>query len=104
MSEHPDQAAAATTGDSANDSEFVACLSAKEIKKLAKPEFAANPDKFYPTNTLKKLGFHRASCGVCGNNYWRHTDKRTNCGDSQCEKVGELNLFRIYPPCGRSSL
>ena len=27
----------------AGDGEFVACLSAKEIKKLAKPEFAANP-------------------------------------------------------------
>jgi hypothetical protein len=28
----------------AGDGEFVACLSAKEIKKLAKPEFAAQPD------------------------------------------------------------
>jgi len=88
MSEHKDAAAASTTGDSSNgtDGEFVACLSAKEIKKLAKPEFAANPDKFYPTGTLKKLGFHRASCPICGNNFWRHTEKRINCGDSQCEK------------------
>jgi len=68
------------------EGEFVACLSAKEIKKLAKPEFAANPDKFYPTPTLKKLGFSRASCPSCGNNFWRHTDKRITCGDSQCEK------------------
>jgi len=67
------------------DGEHVACLSAKEIKKLAKPEFAADPDRFYPTPTLKKLGFTRATC-ECGHNYWRHTDKRTTCGDSQCEK------------------
>jgi len=35
-------------------------MTAKEIKKLAKPEFAANPDKFYPTEVFKKYGFHRA--------------------------------------------
>lgn len=38
----------------------VKCLSAKEIKALVKPEFAANPEKFYPVNTFKKLGFSRA--------------------------------------------
>jgi hypothetical protein len=38
----------------------VKCLSAKEIKALVKPEFAANPEKFYPVTTLKKLGFSRA--------------------------------------------
>jgi len=27
----------------------VACLTTKEIKALAKPEFQANPEKFYPT-------------------------------------------------------
>lgn len=70
----------------AGDGEFVACLSAKEIKKLAKPEFAADPDKFYPTPTLKKLGFSRATCPECGNNFWRHTEKRVTCGDSQCVK------------------
>jgi len=61
-------------------------MTAKQIKKLAKPEFAANPDKFYPTKTLRKMGFERASCPTCKNNYWRHSPKRTTCGDSQCEK------------------
>ena len=75
-----------SSSDGVASGEFVACLSAKEIKKLAKPEFAANPDKFYPTATLRKLGFSRASCPVCKNNYWRHTDKRDTCGDSQCVK------------------
>jgi alanyl-tRNA synthetase len=64
----------------------VRALTAKEIKKLAKPEFAANPDKFYPTTTLKNLGFSRAQCKECGNNYWRATEARITCGDSQCEK------------------
>lgn len=72
--------------DASADGEFVACLSAKEIKALAKPEFAANPDKFYPTQTLKKIGFHRANCPTCKNNFWRHSEKRVTCGDSQCEK------------------
>lgn len=85
MSDPKDQTAA-PAADGAADAEFVACLSAKEIKKLAKPEFAANPDKFYPTATLKALGFHRASCPECNNNFWRHSDKRVTCGDSQCVK------------------
>ncbi len=38
----------------------VKCLSAKEIKALVKPEFAANPEKFYPVKTLTNLGFSRS--------------------------------------------
>jgi len=71
--------------DMGDEEQTVPSLSAKEIKKLAKPEFAANPDKFYPTETLRKLGFHRATCS-CGTNYWRYSEKRVTCGDSQCEK------------------
>jgi alanyl-tRNA synthetase len=63
----------------------IKCLTAKEIKNLAKPEFAANPEKFYPVETFKKLGFSRASCPCCGNNYWRHTEKKVTCGDSNCD-------------------
>jgi hypothetical protein len=53
----------------------------QEIKKLAKPEFAANPDKFYPTETLRKLGFSRAQCPKCQNHFWRHTEKREVCAN-----------------------
>lgn len=63
----------------------VQCLTTKEIKALARPEFAANPEKFYPTKTFEKLGFSRAQCPVCKNNYWRHTEKKTTCGDSNCD-------------------
>jgi len=65
--------------------EFIQAMTAKEIKKLARPEFAANPDKFYPTKTLAKLGYKRAQCVKCKNNFWRIDEARTTCGDSQCE-------------------
>jgi alanyl-tRNA synthetase len=63
----------------------VKCLSAKEIKALVKPEFAANPEKFYPVKTLTKLGFSRAQCPVSGEYFWRHSDKVKTCGDSNVE-------------------
>lgn len=63
----------------------VQCLTTKEIKALARPEFAANPEKFYPTETFAKLGFSRTQCPVCKNNYWRHTEERKTCGDSNCD-------------------
>eukprot|EP00697_Spironema_sp_BW2_P015228 gnl/Spiro4/5989_TR3068_c0_g1_i1.p1 gnl/Spiro4/5989_TR3068_c0_g1~~gnl/Spiro4/5989_TR3068_c0_g1_i1.p1 ORF type:complete len:976 (+),score=410.67 gnl/Spiro4/5989_TR3068_c0_g1_i1:49-2976(+) len=76
--------------------EEVACLSAKELKNLAKPEFAANPDFFYPTEVLKRHGFSRATC-KCGHNYWRHSDKVDSCGDSNC--VGSYTF--IGRGCGK---
>lgn len=67
----------------------VQCLTTKEIKALAKPEFAANPEKFYPTTTFEKLGFHRAKCPCCeakgvDTYFWRHSESQTTCGDSNC--------------------
>ena len=63
----------------------------KEIKKLAKPEFEANPDKFYPTNVFAKYGFTRNCCPKCGAYYWRHTEKADTCGDSNC--VGKYKFI-----------
>lgn len=60
------------------------CLTTKEIKKLARPEFRANPDKFYPTETLRGLGFERNECPKCHNFYWRASEERDTCGDSNC--------------------
>jgi hypothetical protein len=34
-------------------------LTAKEMKNLAKPEFAKEPEKYYPVNVFKKYGFSR---------------------------------------------
>jgi alanyl-tRNA synthetase len=66
--------------------EFITAMTAKEIKKIARPEFAANPEKFYPVDTLKGLGYERTTCPTCNNNFWRRTASKVTCGDSQCEK------------------
>jgi len=52
---------------------------------LARPEFAANPEKFYPTEVLAGMGYHRNQCPKCQNWYWRHTEKKVTCGDSNCD-------------------
>ena len=69
----------------AEGEETVQCLTTKEIKALARPEFASNPEKFYPTKTFEKLGYTRTQCKICKNNYWRHTESKTTCGDSNCD-------------------
>lgn len=63
----------------------------QELKQLAKPEFAASPEKFYPTETQKKQGYTRNKC-KCGANYWRCSEERTTCGDSQCQ--GKYEFIR----------
>ena len=55
------------------------------MKNLAKPEFAKNPDQFYPTQVFSKFGYSRAQCEKCGANFWRHTTTKLTCGDSNCE-------------------
>jgi len=69
----------------AEENDTVQCLTAKEIKALVKPEFEANPEKFYPTKTLASIGFTRHRCPKCSAYYWRHSEKRDTCGDSNCE-------------------
>ena len=46
----------------------------QEIKKIAKPKFAAEPEKYYPVTTMTKLGFSRYKCEKCGEYFWRHND------------------------------
>jgi len=69
----------------AEENDTVQCLTAKEIKALVRPEFEANPEKFYPTKVFEDMGYHRARCPKCQVYFWRHTPKRETCGDSQCE-------------------
>lgn len=56
--------------------------STQEVKALVRPEFEANPDKYYPTETFRKLGFSRAQC-KCGHFFWRKSEEVTTCGDSK---------------------
>ncbi|KAH3764451.1 alanine--tRNA ligase [Pelomyxa schiedti] len=76
-----------TTLSSCEDAQPVEiqAMSSKQIKNMAKPQFAAQPEKFYPVTTLKAWGFHRAQCPKCGEHFWRHSETRTVCGDSRCE-------------------
>ncbi len=55
------------------------------------PEFSQNPEKFYPVETFKKIGFHRAQCPKCSHYFWRHSDKVELCGDSNC--TGEYSFI-----------
>jgi len=50
---------------------------------LARPEFEASPEKFYPTKVFDKLGFKRAQCPKCKHYFWRISESVTICGDSQ---------------------
>lgn len=63
----------------------------QEIKALAKPEFQANPEKFYPVETIKRYGFSRYFCDKCKAPFWRHNDRVTLCGDSNC--VGRYSFI-----------
>jgi alanyl-tRNA synthetase len=67
------------------EEDTVQCLTAKEIKALVRPEFEANPEKFYPTELFAKMGYTRAQCPKCPHFYWRHTEAKVTCGDSACE-------------------
>ena len=70
------------------------------MKNLAKPEFAKNPDLFYPTAVFSKFGFTRAQCPKCHANYWRHTEARDTCGDSNC--VGSYKFIGVGTGKGRT--
>ncbi|MBI5347550.1 MAG: alanine--tRNA ligase [Candidatus Aenigmarchaeota archaeon] len=58
-------------------------LTDKELKVKYKGEFSRNFDKYYPTETIKALGFARRKCKKCGKSFWS-MDERNFCGDSLC--------------------
>ncbi len=55
----------------------------KQIKKLMKPEFAKNYEKYYPVKTLTALGYSRHVCKHCGRGFWSQTD-RDFCDEAEC--------------------
>ena len=66
---------------------------------MAKPEFAANPEKYYPTKVFEKFGYSRNQCPKCNCNYWRRTEKADTCGDSSC--VGKYTFIGRGTGIGR---
>ncbi|MBR9679100.1 MAG: alanine--tRNA ligase [Nanoarchaeota archaeon] len=58
-------------------------LTDKEIKKQMQPLFEKNYEKYYPTDSLKQMGFERKKC-TCGNHYWSYGGAQMYCGDPMC--------------------
>lgn len=55
----------------------------KQIKKLMKPEFAKNYEKYYPVKTLRSLGYERYVCRKCGRGFWSQAP-RDFCDEAEC--------------------
>lgn len=67
----------------------------KQIKKEFKLVASKNPDKYYPTITLKALNFVRNQCKKCKTYFWAIDKDRKICGDSSC--VGEFKFIGNTP-------
>jgi alanyl-tRNA synthetase len=55
----------------------------KAIKRLMKPEFAKNYEKYYPVRTLRSMGYERHVCKRCGRGFWSQ-DEREYCDEAEC--------------------
>lgn len=60
-------------------------LSEKEIKQQVKDEASRQPDKFFPTETMREIGLQRKQCPRCGTFYWTADSERDTCGEPACE-------------------
>ena len=69
----------------------VKTLTPKQLKAIIKPKFQAEPDKYYPTGTLGKLGYTRNQCPKCEKFYYRVSEKQDTCGDTSC--VGKYTFI-----------
>lgn len=56
----------------------------KELKKAFKIEAQKNPQKYYPFDALKNLGFDRKQCNNCNTFFWTTSAKKERCDDPQC--------------------
>jgi alanyl-tRNA synthetase len=70
-------------------------LTDKEQKKEFLKQTRAHPDEYYATSVLKKYGFHRSECTVCGKFFWTVHKDQTKCGDSSCQ--GKVTMFSNNP-------
>ncbi len=60
-------------------------LSEKEMKKRVKEEASSDPDRFFPSVTMREIGLERGQCPKCGTRYWSADPDRTTCGEPACE-------------------
>jgi ribosomal protein S27AE len=71
-------------------------LSDKEQKKIFKKIASKEPDKYYPTKELKKLGYMRKRCS-CGTYFWTTHESRDVCGDPACSGGFQVVLDNPSP-------
>jgi hypothetical protein len=56
----------------------------KELKQIFKKVASKNPDTYFPTKELRKLGYTRKNCEFCGKFFWTTLKNRKVCGDAAC--------------------
>ncbi|MFX1347676.1 MAG: alanine--tRNA ligase [Promethearchaeota archaeon] len=56
----------------------------KELKQVFKKIASKNPDTYFPTKELRKLGYMRKNCECCGKFFWTTLKERKVCGDPTC--------------------
>tara|TARA_Y100000310_G_scaffold107843_1_gene106294 strand:- start:12730 stop:15225 length:2496 start_codon:yes stop_codon:yes gene_type:complete len=66
----------------------------KEIKAWFKKETRKNPEKYYPFEVLKEMGFERKCCTNCKTFFWNTTDSLV-CGNPECS--GGFRFFNNTP-------
>jgi alanyl-tRNA synthetase len=70
----------------------------KELKQIFKKIASKNPDEYFPTIQLKKLGYMRKQCEHCGNYFWTTLKEKKVCGDPVCSggfHVTENNPVKV---------
>jgi alanyl-tRNA synthetase len=71
------------------------CKTDKDLKREFKKIASKTPDKYFPTNELKGLGYMRKQCENCGTFFWTVLQDRTVCGDPICS--GGFNITKNNP-------
>ncbi|MFO8020000.1 MAG: alanine--tRNA ligase [Promethearchaeia archaeon] len=59
------------------------CKNDKELKTAFKKIASKDPDKYFPTEELRELGYARKKC-KCGTYFWTVLEDREFCGDPAC--------------------
>ncbi|MFX1305133.1 MAG: alanine--tRNA ligase [Promethearchaeota archaeon] len=60
------------------------CRTDNELKVAFKKIASKDPDNYFPTKELKKLGYLRKHCERCGTYFWTVDKNRKVCGDPLC--------------------
>ncbi|MBD3262414.1 MAG: alanine--tRNA ligase [Candidatus Altiarchaeales archaeon] len=55
----------------------------REVKKTLKPLFHREYEKYYPTESLRSMGFQRSICVECGRGFWSE-NRRDVCDEPAC--------------------